>query len=117
MEEVRFDSAFMFRYSVREGTAAAGLDDDVAEEVKIRRLEELIALEKGIAEERNAALIGETVEVLVEGPSERDASLLFGRTRSGKAAVFEAPRERAATLARVAVTSSTAWTLRGDLVG
>jgi len=116
LEEVRFESAFMFRYSVREGTAAAALQDDVPEETKIRRLEEVIVLEKRIAEERNASLIGQIVEVLVEGPSERDRSLLFGRTRTGKATVFEGPSDLVGRLARAAVASSTAWTLRGNLV-
>ncbi len=115
MERVRFDSAFMFRYSVREGTSAAALPDDVPEDTKIRRLEEVIALEKRIAEERNAALVGDTVEVLVEGPSERDPSRLFGRTRTAKAVVFEGPSERIGKLARVTIGSSTAWTLHGDL--
>jgi tRNA-2-methylthio-N6-dimethylallyladenosine synthase len=117
LREIRFDSAFMFRYSVREGTAAAALPDDVPEDVKIARLEGVIALEKAIAEERNTALEGTTVEVLVEGPSERDESVLFGRTRTGKAAVFAGAPDLAGTLARVVVRSSTAWTLRGDLVG
>jgi tRNA-2-methylthio-N6-dimethylallyladenosine synthase len=116
-EEVRFDSAFMFRYSAREGTGAAALADDVPEATKIRRLEEVIALEKTIAAERNASLVGDTVEVLVEGPSERDAALLFGRTRTGKATVFPGPPEIAGEAARVEVVSSTAWTLHGDLVG
>ena len=73
-------------------------------------------LEKAIAEERNAALEGRVFEVLVEGPSERDESVLFGRTRAGKATVFEGEPCLAGTVARVAVTSSTARTLRGNLV-
>lgn len=115
MTQVRFDSAFMFRYSVREGTAAAELPDDVPEETKIERLEEVITLEKAVAEEKNASLEGVTVEVLVEGPSERDPSVLFGRTRGGKATVFEGSPDLVGTLARVTVASSTAWTLRGSL--
>jgi tRNA-2-methylthio-N6-dimethylallyladenosine synthase len=111
LEEIRFDSAFMFRYSVREGTRAASLADDVPERTKIRRLEEVISLE------RNTALVGRAAEVLVEGGSARDASLLFGRTRTGKATVFEGPRALTGEIARVEVRSATAWTLHGDVIG
>jgi tRNA-2-methylthio-N6-dimethylallyladenosine synthase len=117
LEEIRFDSAFMFRYSVREGTRAASLADDVPERTKIRRLEEVISLEKAIALERNTALVGRAAEVLVEGGSARDASLLFGRTRTGKATVFEGPRALTGEIARVEVRSATAWTLHGDVIG
>ena len=115
LEEVRFDSAFMFRYSPRPGTAAAALPDDVPEPVKIERLEEVIRLQKRTAEEINAALVGSSQEVLVEGPSERDASMLFGRTRSGKATVFAGPSDLVGTLRRVTVRSATAWTLHGEI--
>jgi tRNA-2-methylthio-N6-dimethylallyladenosine synthase len=115
LEEVRFDSAFMFRYSPRPGTAAAALPDDVPEPVKIERLEEVIRLQKRTTEEINAALVGSTHEVLVEGPSARDASMLFGRTRSGKATVFAGPRDLVGMLRRVTVRSATAWTLHGEI--
>jgi tRNA-2-methylthio-N6-dimethylallyladenosine synthase len=115
MRELRFDSAFMFRYSVRPGTAAAEFADDVPEAVKIERLETVIRLQKGISEERNAALVGTSQEVLVEGPSERDPAVLFGRTRTGKATLFAGPPEMRGTLRTVRVTGSTAWTLRGEL--
>ncbi|MBM3307017.1 MAG: tRNA (N6-isopentenyl adenosine(37)-C2)-methylthiotransferase MiaB [Candidatus Eisenbacteria bacterium] len=116
MREVRFDSAFMFRYSPRPGTAAAALDDDVPEAEKVRRLEQVIRLQKRTSEELNAALVGSVQEVLVEGPSERDGRLLFGRTGSGKGAVFEGSESLRGALARVRVTASSAWTLRGDIV-
>jgi len=115
MRDVRFDSAFMFRYSVRPGTAAANLVDDVPEGLKIERLETLIRLQKGISEERNAALVGTRQEVLVEGPSERDATVLFGKTRTGKTVIFGGRPATRGTLETVRVTGSTAWTLRGDL--
>jgi tRNA-2-methylthio-N6-dimethylallyladenosine synthase len=113
MEELRFESAFMFRYSVRAGTAAAELLDDVAENIKIKRLEEVIALQKRITEETGRAAVGETHEVLVEGPSQRDASLLFGRTRASKAVVFPGPRALEGRLVRVRIESASAWTLHG----
>jgi len=122
MREVRFDSAFMFRYSVREGTRAAEFDDDVPEHEKIRRLEEIIALQQSITTEINTGLVGSSVEVLVEGPSQRDPSRLFGRTRTGKAVVLtragrstddlEPPPGR---LAGAVVTEASAWTLHARL--
>jgi tRNA-2-methylthio-N6-dimethylallyladenosine synthase len=115
LEEVRFDSAFMFRYSPRPGTAAAELRDDVPEPVKIERLEAVIRLQKRTSEEINVSLVGSSQEVLVEGPSERDAAVMFGRTRSGKAAVFVGPRDGVGTVRRVTVSSATAWTLHGEL--
>jgi tRNA-2-methylthio-N6-dimethylallyladenosine synthase len=115
MREVRFDSAFMFRYSVRPGTAAAALVDDVPEAVKIARLTTVIELQKGISEERNAALIGTHQEVLVEGPSEKNPAVLYGKTGSGKAALFGGPPSTRGTVQTVHVTGATAWTLRGEL--
>ncbi len=124
MRDVRFDSAFMFRYSVREGTQAAGFDDDVPERQKIERLEEVIALQQAITTEINTGLVGSSVEVLVEGPSQRDASKLFGRTRTGKAVVLTRagrPTDRSeptpGTLACAVVTEASAWTLHASLAG
>ena len=122
MREVRFDSAFMFRYSVRDGTQAAGFDDDVPEEQKIERLEEVIALQKTITTEINEGLVGDSVEVLIEGPSHRDPSRLFGRTRSGKAVVL-APDDGAArgvqpsrgAMVNAIVKESSAWTLHAAI--
>jgi len=122
MRMVRFDSAFMFRYSVRDGTQAAGFDDDVPEREKIARLEEIIALQQSITTEINAGLIGDTVEVLIEGPSHRDPTRLFGRTRSGKAVVLTRADASTGgadpapgTLVESVVTGSSAWTLHAVL--
>ncbi len=117
MEEVRFDSAFMFRYSVREGTAAAGFEDDVSEAVKIGRLTEVIELQKRITTEINDGLAGARVEVLFEGPSEREPSLLFGRTRTGKAVVASGPEALAGSVASAVVERATAWTLHVTAAG
>ncbi len=114
MEEIRFDSAFMFRYSVREGTSAATLDDDVPEATKIERLKTTIELQKGITTAINQELIGTQLEVLVDGPSKRDASRMFGKSRSGKTVIFECPDECAGKLIHVRVTSCSAWTLHGE---
>lgn len=116
MREVRFDSAFMFRYSVREGTKAAGLPDDVPEETKIERLETVIELQKAITSELNGKLAGSVVEVLVEGPSERDPGTLFGRTRTGKSVVVPGPPSLTGSLVPVKVERASAWTLHGAVV-
>lgn len=111
MEEIRFDSAFMFRYSVREGTRAAELDDDVPEALKIERLETIIGLQKRITTEVNGALVGREAEVLVEGPSQKDGALLFGRSRTGKAVVFPGDEGLVGRVVAVKVASASAWTL------
>jgi len=113
MNEIRFDSAFMFYYSVREGTRAAELADDVPREVKIARLETIIDLQKRVTSEVNAELIGSSVEVLVEGPSQKNEKLLFGRSRTGKAVVFPGDAELAGRVVNMEVASTSAWTLHG----
>ena len=85
MEECRYDSAFMFKYSERPGTyASRHLPDDVPEEVKIRRLNEIIALQNRLSAEANARCVGRTYEVLVEGVSKRSREQLFGRTEQNR---------------------------------
>jgi tRNA-2-methylthio-N6-dimethylallyladenosine synthase len=81
MEEVGFESAFMFRYSVRRGTAGAELPDDVPEEEKIRRLKEVIALQNSLIDRKKQRMPGGTVEILVEHESEKEPGFLIGRTR------------------------------------
>ncbi len=113
MDEVRFDSAFMFRYSVRTGTNAAKLVDDVPEDVKLERLESVISFQRVATEEINRRLVGTVQEVLVEGPSERNTSLLFGKTRTAKVVIFDGPSAPAGGLEPVLITEASAWTLRG----
>jgi len=117
MEEVRFDSAFMFRYSVRKGTRAADMSDDVPEEGKLERLEHIIALQQRITSELNLNLVGSECEVLVEGPSAKNRELLFGRTRTAKAVVFPGDPSLAGDVVRVRVETASAWTLHGSLTG
>jgi tRNA-2-methylthio-N6-dimethylallyladenosine synthase len=115
MREVRFDSAFMFRYSVRRGTAASALVDDVPEDVKIERLKAIIDLQKDITWSINEKLVGSDVEVLSEGPSERDPDVSFGRTRDNRGVVLsgDAPR---GTLVTARVREASAWTLRAGVL-
>ncbi|HWR98521.1 MAG TPA: tRNA (N6-isopentenyl adenosine(37)-C2)-methylthiotransferase MiaB [Candidatus Methanoperedens sp.] len=90
LEELRFDAIFSFRYSPRAGTAAATMADAVADEVKASRLVEVQSLQRGVTEELNRRLVGEQVEVLVEGHSRRSAAEFTGRTRTNKIVNFSA---------------------------
>ena len=95
MEACAYDSAFMFKYSERPGTyASKHLPDDIPEEVKIRRLNEIIALQNRLSAEANARCVGKTFEVLVEGVSKRSHNQLFGRTKQNSS--FSAARNRTA---------------------
>ena len=115
MREVGYDSAFMFKYSERPGTyASKHLPDDVPEEVKLRRLNELIALQNEISAERNALQVGKTVEVLVEGTSKRSRDQLFGRTEQNRVVVFDRDRYHIGDRVMVKITSSSSATLKGE---
>ncbi len=114
MREVGYDSAFMFKYSERPGTyASKHLPDDVPEDVKIRRLNELIALQNEISAERNAAQVGKAVEVLVEGTSKRSRDQLFGRTEQNRVVVFDRGRHHIGDRVMVNITESSSATLKG----
>ena len=91
--EIKFDQAYLFAYSPRHSTAAWDWPDDVPQETKLRRVTELIALQKEIARERNRALVGQTHQVLVEGQSDKDEARLQGRTRSNKLVLFPGKAE------------------------
>jgi tRNA-2-methylthio-N6-dimethylallyladenosine synthase len=110
--EVRYDSAFTFVYSPRAGTEAAALQEQVPHEVKIERMERLVELTQRIARERNLERVGGVEEVLVEGPSRTDPSLLRGRTRRNTTVNF-AGRARAGELVDVLIEGATSTTLRG----
>jgi tRNA-2-methylthio-N6-dimethylallyladenosine synthase len=112
VEEVRYDSAYTFVFSPRAGTEAASLPDQVAEEVKRDRIECLIELVQQIAAERNAERVGRVEQVLVEGSSRTDASLLRGRTRRNTTVNF-AGTASPGDLADVRIESATSTTLKG----
>ena len=114
---VRYDYAYMFKYSEREGTyAARHLPDDVTDAVKTRRLNEIIALQGEIALENNRREVGRTYEVLVEGRSHRSDRQLFGRNSQNKVLVFDSRDAVPGTYRTVRVASCTAATLLGELV-
>ena len=117
MKEVGYDSAFMFKYSERPGTyASKHLPDDVPEEVKLRRLNEMIQLQTAISAERNAMDVGREFDVLVEGFSKRSREQLFGRTSQNKVVVFDKGTHRIGDTVRVRITSSSSATLKGEEV-
>ena len=112
--EVRFEQAFIFRYSPRQGTPAASLPDQIPAEVKEERNQRLLELVNQIAAESYARCVGTLVEILVEGPSRKNPARMTGRTRNNKIVVFEgAPRHRGQLLP-VRVTRTGSFTLYGD---
>ncbi len=118
MREVGYDSAFMFKYSERPGTyAAKHLPDNVPEEVKIRRLNELIKLQTEMSAIANKKDEGKEFDVLVEGYSKRSRAQLCGRTEQGKMVVFDKGNHHAGEIVRVKIASSTSATLLGEEVG
>jgi tRNA-2-methylthio-N6-dimethylallyladenosine synthase len=112
VDEVGYDHAFTFVYSARRGTEAARMPDQVPDEVRGERIERLVERIQHHAAARNAALVGTVQEVLVEGPSRTDPSVLRGRTRGGKALNFTGAAP-AGSLVDVTVTGSTSQTLSG----
>ena len=117
MEECAYDAAFMFKYSEREGTyASKHLEDDIPEGVKIRRLNEIIALQNRLSAEANARAVGKEYEVLVEGVSKRSRDQLFGRTEQNRVVVFNRGNHHIGELVNVKITASTSATLIGEEV-
>lgn len=117
MEEVGYDSAFMFKYSERPGTyASKHLPDNVSEEVKLRRLAEMIDLQTRLSAKSNAKDVGKEFDVLVEGFSKRSREQLCGRTEQNKMVVFDKGSHHIGEIVRVRITGSSSATLKGDAV-
>ena len=117
MREVGYDSAFMFKYSERKGTyASKNLPDDVPEEVKLRRLQEMIDLQMELSLESNKRDIGKEFEVLVEGYSKRSREQLSGRTSQNKVVLFDNQGQKVGDLVRVRIKDASAITLFGDII-
>jgi tRNA-2-methylthio-N6-dimethylallyladenosine synthase len=115
VEEVGYDSAFTFVFSPRGGTEAAEMADQVPDEVKHERIERLIEVVQRVAEGRNRERIGRVEEVLVEGPSRTDETMLRGRTRRNTTVNFAGPAEPG-ELVSVEIEAATSTTLRGTAV-
>ena len=117
MREVRFDSAFMFKYSERPGTyAAKHLPDNVPEEEKVRRLNELIALQTEISAERNKADEGREFDILIERFGKRSKEQLMGRTQQNKAVVIPRGKHHIGQTVKVRIIGSTSATLLGESI-
>ncbi|HEX3074548.1 MAG TPA: tRNA (N6-isopentenyl adenosine(37)-C2)-methylthiotransferase MiaB [Ignavibacteriales bacterium] len=115
MRAVRYDGAYMFKYSPREGTKAFKMDDDVSEEVKTKRLSEIIDLQQKISYELNQELIGTEETVLVEGDSKKSDKFMAGRTDSNKVVIF--PKEgsmKPGDYVKVKINRATSATLFGE---
>ena len=114
MRECGYDSAFMFKYSERPGTyASKHLPDDIPEETKIRRLNEMIALQNQLSAESYQKDVGNTYEILVEGVSKRSREQLFGRTQQNKVVVFDRGNHHIGDFVRVKILESSSATLKG----
>ncbi|HPW90043.1 MAG TPA: tRNA (N6-isopentenyl adenosine(37)-C2)-methylthiotransferase MiaB [Paludibacteraceae bacterium] len=117
MREVEFDSAFMFKYSERPGTyAAKHLPDNITEEEKVRRLNEIIALQIELSHKSNKRDVGKTFEVLIEGYSKRSRDHFSGRTSQNKMVVFPKSRKKIGDFVQVKIIKATAATLLGEVV-
>ena len=117
MRECGYDSSFMFKYSERPGTyASKNLPDDVPEETKIRRLNELITLQNELSLAANERCIGQEYDVLIEGVSKRSREQLFGRTEQNKVVVFDRAGHRIGETIRVVITEASSATLKGKVV-
>jgi tRNA-2-methylthio-N6-dimethylallyladenosine synthase len=116
MREVAFDMAFTFKYSERPGTyAARHLPDNVSEEVKLRRLNEIIALQNELSLESNLRDVGKTFQVLVEGYSKRSKEQFFGRTSQNKVVIFPRQGRRIGETVKVKINSASSATLFGEV--
>lgn len=116
MKSIRFDAAFMFAFNARPGTAAARMDDQVDSKTKARRLNELIDLQNEQTHESNRAHVGETFEILVEGPSGKDPSKLTGYTRTNKTMIFPGAEGLEGRLVMVRAESAHPWGYTGEMV-
>ena len=114
-EEVRYDSAFTFLYSPRPGTPAAEYEDQIPEQVKHERFNRLVETMNAISAEKNAAYIGKTCRVLVDGPDKKASGMLNGRTEEFKLVDFEGPEEITGQMVDVEITGSNTFSLRGKL--
>jgi len=115
VRQCEFQNCFIFKFSPRPGTRAATMDDDVPTDVKRFRNNRLLGVQKAIMERRQAAMVGRTLDVLVEGPSKKDATKLIGRSPANHIVAFGGDPALAGRTVPVAITGSTPLTLFGDL--
>lgn len=116
LEELRFDGAYIYKYSVRPGTPAAKLEDDVPLDVKERRNQELLAVQKKIESENNTAWLGRAVEVFAENPSTKDSGRMVGRTLHEKKVVFDGTAEMIGHFVKVRLDKLSHETFSGKVI-
>ena len=117
LREARFDSAYTFIYSPRQGTPAARMEDQIPDDVKKRRLQELMDVQNAISLEKNKEMEGKTYPIIMEGPTKQDESYWYGRTSGNKMIIF--PKEEGLAVgdtAEALVEQAQTWVLRGSLV-
>lgn len=115
IEKARYDSAFTFIFSPREGTLAAKMENQIPAPVKADRFDRLVKLQNRVSLEKNMELVGRDIEVFVEGVSKKNAEVLTGRTRTNKIVNFKAPKHLIHTEAIVHITEAHTWFLMGEL--
>lgn len=113
VERVQFDNAFIFRYSPRRGTPAAAMEEQIPEEVKEARNQDLLAVANEIAIRKNRELVGTVQEVLLEGPSKTNEARLSGRTSQNKPVMVDAAPDLTGELLPIRIEESTGFTLYG----
>lgn len=116
VSKVKFDAAFMFMYSPREGTAAATMDGQIDAEVKKERLKRLIDLQNATSKETSAPYEGKIERVLVDGPSKKNEKVLSGRTSTNKVVIFDGDKELEGTFINVKINECKTWSLYGEIV-
>ncbi|MFF2888162.1 tRNA (N6-isopentenyl adenosine(37)-C2)-methylthiotransferase MiaB [Paenibacillus sp. NPDC057967] len=114
VQEVGFHFAYSFIYSPREGTPAAGMEDNVPMETKKRRLQRLNGLLAALSREKNDDMLGEVIEVLIEGESKNNANVLSGRTRTNKLVHMEGPKEWIGSFVHAKVTETQTWYIKAE---
>lgn len=117
VQQVGFEFGYTFIYSPREGTPAAGMEDNVPMEVKKKRLQRLNDLMASICREKNEQMIGKTIEVLVEGESKNNPDVLSGRTRTNKLVHLEGPKEWIGQFVQAKVTDAQTWYIKAEPIG
>lgn len=117
VEKVKFDGAFTFVYNKRRGTPAAEMEEQVPEEIKTKRIEELISLQNKISIQKNRELEGKVEEVLVEGSSKKNSSRLGGRTRTNKLVIFNGSNELIGKIIPIKITAGLLTHLDGEFCG
>lgn len=116
VKDIQFDMAFTFSYSPREGTPASDMEKQVPEKVKDERLQELMKLQNKISLEKNKELVGQTVRVLVEGPSKNNPETFSGRTRTRKTVILPHREELTGKIVKARIKEVQSWTLYGELI-